>query len=197
MKNLLPKISICIPVYDMPNSDFFLKRCLDSIEKQTFTDFEVVITQDGKMAENTNSAIKKAKGELIKILFMDDFLAHENSLQKIVDCFAGRWLVTGCDNDLNSEPHLPSWNDQMISGVNTIGSPSVLTIKNEDPLLFDENMTWLLDCDYYQRMYKKFGVPLFLNDINVTIGVGDHQATNLMGDQVKINEHIMMQQKYG
>jgi hypothetical protein len=128
---------------------------------------------------------------------MDDFLAHENSLQEIVDHFAGRWMVTGCNNDYNYAPHLPSWNDQIVSGVNTIGSPSVLIIRNEDPLLFDEKMTWLLDCDYYQRMYKKFGIPTFLNDINVTIGVGEHQATNLMGDQVKLNEHILMQEKYG
>lgn len=193
----MPRISIVIPVYDMPNGDSFLKRCLDSIEKQTFKDYEVVITNDGKMAENTNSGIKKATGELIKILFMDDYLTHENSLQLINDNFAGRWLVTGCKHDPVGEDHLPSWNDNMKIGVNTIGSPSVLTIKNEDPFLFDESMTWLLDCDLYQRYYDKYGLPTILNDLNVTIGVGEHQATNRMGDQIKTNEYFLMQQKHG
>lgn len=196
MSKSSPKISIAIPVYDMPNSSFFINRCLDSIEKQTFRDFEVVITQEGKMAENTNAAIKKSKGELIKILYMDDYLAHENALQVIVDNFAGRWLVTGCRQDPGTHTHFPTWNDQITTGVNTIGSPSVLTIRNEDPLLFDETMTWLLDCDLYQRYYDKYGSPIFLNDINVVIGVGEHQSTHLMGEEVKIKEHIYMAQKY-
>lgn len=192
----LPRISIVVPVYPMPNGDFFLKRCLDSIKSQTFKDYEVIITNDGKMAENTNSGIKKSTGELIKILFMDDYFAHENALQIIVDNFAGRWLVTGCTHDPGGNEHLPQWSDLMATGVNTIGSPSVLTIKNENPLLFDEEMTWLLDCDLYKRYYDKYGKPTILNDINVAIGVGEHQSTHLMGEQVKINEHIYMAQKY-
>ncbi len=194
-----PKISVAVPVYDMPNGDFFMKRLIKSLEEQTFKDFELVITQEGKMAENTNAAIKKSKGELIKILYMDDYLAHPNALQVIVDNFAGRWMVTGCNHD-NGEfvynTHIPYWNDLIHTGANTIGSPSVMTIKNEDPLLFDEEMTWLLDCDYYRRMYERFGQPYFLDDINVTIGVGEHQMTNLMGEDIKINEHRYMQQKY-
>ena len=74
-------ISICIPYYpQMKNADFFMKRCLDSIEKQTYKDYEIVITDQGKMAENTNTAIKQAKGEIIKILFMDDYLKDENRI---------------------------------------------------------------------------------------------------------------------
>lgn len=194
-----PKISIAVPVYDMPNGDFFMKRLIKSLEEQTFKDFELVITQEGKMAENTNAAIKKSRGELIKILYMDDYLAHPNALQMIVDNFTGNWLVTGCNHDYQGEihnTHIPYWNNEMSKGANTIGSPSVLTIKNEDPLLFDEEMTWLLDCDYYQRMYNKYGQPYFLNDINVTIGVGEHQMTHLMGEQIKLNEHRYMEQKY-
>jgi len=38
-----PKISIIIPVY---NSESFLRRCLNSIIKQTFADFEVILIND-------------------------------------------------------------------------------------------------------------------------------------------------------
>jgi glycosyltransferase involved in cell wall biosynthesis len=186
-----PKISIACPVYDMPNGDFFMKRLIKSLEQQTFTDFELVITQEGKMAENTNAAIKKSRGELIKILYMDDYLAHPDALKNIVDNFAGRWLVTGCNHDNGIEifnPHIPYWNPEMVKGANTIGSPSVLTIKNEDPLLFDETMTWLLDCHYYNQMYQKYGVPIFLNSIDVTIGLGPHQMTNILTEEEKERE---------
>lgn len=40
----MPKISIVTPVY---NTQKYLKKCLDSIQNQTFTDFEVILIDDG------------------------------------------------------------------------------------------------------------------------------------------------------
>lgn len=193
-----PKLSVAVPVYEMPNGDFFLERLLHSLKRQTFRDFEIVITRDGKMAENTNSAIKKSKGELIKILYQDDFLAHENALQQIADNFELGWLVTGCthfDGEEYINDHQPSYNHD-IHLINTIGSPSVLTIENYNPIFFDETMTWLLDGEYYRRLFERYGEPTILDDINVVIGLGPHQATNTMGDEVKEREKVYMAQKY-
>lgn len=39
-----PLFSIIIPIY---NSERFLRRCLDSILTQTFTDYEVILIDDG------------------------------------------------------------------------------------------------------------------------------------------------------
>lgn len=196
--NLKPKISIAVPFYSgMKNAEYFLKRCLESITKQTFKDYEIVVTEDGKMAENTNSAIKKSKGELIKILYMDDFFNDEHSLQDIVDHFSDEdnWLVTGCGHT-EGGLHFPTYNDQ-IQIKNTIGSPSVLTIRNDNPLLFDESMTWMLDCDYYKRLYARYGEPKILNTLNVILGTGDHQTTNILSDEIKNNEHEYMLKKHG
>ena len=193
------KLSIAVPVHNMPNKDFFLGRLLDSLDKQTFRDFEVVVTAEGKMAENTNAAIKKSKGELIKILYMDDYLAHENSLQEIVDAWQGGWLVSGCQHDDGvtvGNPHMPTYNSKIKTGNNTIGSPSVLTIENVYPLLFDEEMSWLLDCDYYHRLYERFGEPTILPTLNVNIGIGDHQTTHIMTNEQKLQEHNYIHEKY-
>jgi len=193
-----PLISICIPIYDMPNGDFFLKRCIDSIMAQTYKNYEIVITKDGKMAENSNSAIKKAKGDLIKILYMDDYLATPNSLQEIVDNFKGDWLVTGClhdDDGVVGRPHYAEMNPN-ITTENSIGSPSVLTIRKGLDMYFDENLGWLLDCDLYKRLFDKYGEPDILDELNVVIGCGYHQATNLMGQKVKNDEHNYMLNKY-
>jgi len=46
-----PLISICIPVY---NSETFLPLCLESIAKQDFTDFEVLVLNDGGSARDAN-----------------------------------------------------------------------------------------------------------------------------------------------
>src|SRR3990167_8083106 len=92
-----PKISVVVPFhFGMKNWQLFLTRCLESIEEQTFKDYEVILTKSGKMAENTNRAIQGAKGEIIKILYVDDYLAHPESLKNIAENFKGGWLVTGC-----------------------------------------------------------------------------------------------------
>jgi hypothetical protein len=196
----MPKLSIAVPVYsEMPNGDFFYRRLVKSLDKQTFKDWELVVTKSGKMAHNTNEAIKRSEGEYIKILYQDDYLRHKDALQAIVDALDGQdWLVTGCNHDDGTElfnNHLPTLTG-IPNNINTIGSPSVLTIRNYEPLLFDERMSWTLDLDYYKRMLDKFGVPVFLNDINVTIGIGNHQTTNILTNEEKEKEHLLMQYKY-
>lgn len=194
-----PHVSIAIPVYKgMENGDFFLERCLNSIRMQSYQDFEIVITDKGKMAENTNNAIKACKGDIIKVLYQDDYFAHKDSLKRIVEAFKGGWLVTGCEHDdgiSRERPHLAEWNEN-IHIKNTIGSPSVLTIENIKPLMFDETMTWMLDCDYYKRLYERYGPPTILDDINVVIGVGEHQTTAILSDEIKNNELEYMYEKH-
>ena len=52
-------ISILIPIYNTPIK--FIKECFDSIEKQTYKEFEVIIVNDGSNKKTTNylSKIKK------------------------------------------------------------------------------------------------------------------------------------------
>lgn len=40
----MPKISVIVPVY---NTEQYLPRCIDSILSQTFTDFELLLIDDG------------------------------------------------------------------------------------------------------------------------------------------------------
>lgn len=216
-------ITVAIPVSKIENGAFYFTRLLDSLWRQSFQDFEIVVTDNSDddelmniciayngwieyyrnpikgMAQNTNEAIRRSKGELIKIIYMDDYLAHDNSLLKILTHFEGQWLVSGCLHDDGLEvfkPHIPHYSQDIQFGHNTIGSPSVLTIRNQNPLLFDEEMTWLLDCDYYKRMYDLYGEPTILKDKNVIIGLHPGQATHTMGQERKLLEHEYMNKKY-
>jgi len=219
------KLSCAIPTHSMKDSGYFFRRLLDSLWNQSFQDFEIVVTDNSDdnvikeicewyrtgikyfrnpikgMAQNTNEAIRRAKGELIKILYMDDYMAHDDALEKIVKHFKGQWLVSGCTHirvgeNYTHQIHVPYYSDEISKGQNTIGSPSVLTIKNENPLIFDENMTWTLDIDYYKRMYDLYGEPTILKDINVVIGLHLGQMTNLLTDEYKLSEQNYMLKKY-
>lgn len=186
----------------MENGDYFLQRLQDSLDAQTFQDFEVIYTRDGLMAHNTNSAIKKAKGDIVKVLYMDDFLWSKDALQEVHNAFTNHigWYASGCvhtdDGIAFSAPHVPSYNEQIHTGNNTIGSPSVVAFENDDPLLFDENLSWLLDCDLYARLHKRYGPPMLNPALHVAIGIGPHQTTYKLTDEQKKNEHGYLARKY-
>ena len=193
MKN--PRISIVIPIHDMDDGEFFLWRCVNSIARQSFKDFEIVITKEGKMAENTNAGIKRARGDIVKILFMDDYFSHENALSEIALAFenpAVRWFITGTDNNPN-----PEWTYDIETGNNRLGSPSALSFRNYEPLLFDECMSWMLDCDLYRRLYDRYGLPYIYPSVSVSIGIGPHQMTQKLTDFEKLQEQKLILEKHG
>jgi hypothetical protein len=185
----------------MQNAEYFLDRLMVSLAKQTFQDYELIITKEGKMAENTNAAIKKAKGEIVKLLYMDDFFYSPDALKHIHENFKGGWMASGCvhttDGSEFFNPHYPSYNQDIGKGVNTIGSPSVVAFANEDPLLFDENLSWLLDCELYERLYARYGDPTILPYLDIGMGLGEHQTTHILTDQEKQAEHEYLTNRHG
>lgn len=186
-----PKISICVPIHDMKNGEFFLWRLVNSLTEQTFKDWELIITKDGKMAENTNSGIKRARGELIKIMYLDDYFTGKDSLDIMVNGMSGDWMIVGTED--NPAPH---WTEDIETGNNKLGSPSALIFRNDRPLLFDERMSWLLDCDLYKRLHERYGLPTILNGNLITLGKHDGQMTHILTEEEKLAEHELIKQKY-
>lgn len=213
MKNN-PHISICIPTYEMGGKGpEFLRQSFDILIAQTFTDFNIIISdnaEDGsikkvcdeymdrlsinyykhagakEMCANTNNAMKHADGSIIKILFMDDFLYSNDSLEIISNNFdlkEDSWLASACIHTKNGKDfykvHYPTYHNYIQYGRNTIGTPSIITIKNEDLIFFDSKFKLTLqDCDYYKRLGDKFGKPKIIKDITVVIRIHAHSVTS-------------------
>lgn len=222
-------LSIALPTSEYGGlSSKFLVHNFEILRKQTFRDFEIVITDNSKnhdiehaifeyadlrikyfrnkedrgMTVNTNNAISRCSGELIKILFLDDFFYSRDSLKHIVDNFKPKdnWLVTACEHSKDGvtmeRPFYPWYNDAIHLGKNTISSPSVLTIRNKGHIKFDENLIWLMDCDYYKRLYSKFGPPKIVKEINVVNRIGQHQTTYTLPEEQKRKEIEYLLNKY-
>ena len=51
----MPKLSVIVPVY---NTEKYLRECIDSILAQTFTDFELILVDDGS-TDDSLSIIKE------------------------------------------------------------------------------------------------------------------------------------------
>lgn len=219
-----PKLSVAIPTSEMVDRDRLFKRLMRSLWNQSFQDFEIVVSDNSEddgieeicdfyktgiryfknpkqgMAQNHNNAIQKSEGEIIKIIQMDDYFAHDSALERIILNFNKEWMISACEHQLGKRrginPHYPKWSDDQLLGNNTLGGISTLTIKNDNPMFFDENMSWLVDCDLYQRYYDKFGEPVLLNDINVVVDLRDTRLTHTLSDELKAKEREYLIKKY-
>lgn len=103
-----PYISIIIPVY---NTYLYLEQCLNSIYSQTYTNYEVILVNDGSTdqspkvcdsyarkhnhtkvihkenggaADSRNIGLSRAKGEYIIFIDSDDFWSDRRCLEKLV-----------------------------------------------------------------------------------------------------------------
>jgi glycosyltransferase involved in cell wall biosynthesis len=223
----MSKITVAIPTSEMGGKGAeFLQQSLDILRRQSFTDFDIVITDNSDddvienvaadykeiygnltyyrnpnkgMAVNTNAAMNASTGEIIKVLYLDDYLAHDDALKDIVENFKGEWLVTACEHDSDGTrhtTHLPRYNPDIFTGMNTIGSQSVLAVKNGTQLFFDEELTWLLDCDLYKRYFDLYGAPVTVDKVNVVIRQHNEQATNTIPMSRKKWEYDYLIKKY-
>lgn len=107
-----PLISIGVPTYEMSGYGvYYLNELLETINNQTFDDFEVIISDHsvdskiknfinsssfnfkivyfknhkkiGNPSSNINKIIKESNGEYIKFLFQDDLLNGKKSIENI------------------------------------------------------------------------------------------------------------------
>ncbi|HPA58184.1 MAG TPA: glycosyltransferase family A protein, partial [bacterium] len=58
-----PLISAIIPVFNRPEQ---IKRAIDSVLKQTYKDFEIIVVDDGSTDET--SVVLKSYGDKIKVI---------------------------------------------------------------------------------------------------------------------------------
>lgn len=107
--SLAPKVSVCI---DSFNYGRFLPEAIESVLRQSFQDFEIIITDDRStddsfaiaqryaardprivavqnaqnlgMVRNRNACLALARGEFVKTLHADDFLVSNEALAKMV-----------------------------------------------------------------------------------------------------------------
>ena len=180
-------------------SDHSHNEGIEDLVKQYSEVFEIVYVKNtekrGNGPANTNNSLRHADGDIIKVMFQDDLLVNENALQIIHDMFKDddcKWIVNGCshtpDGKTFSREMVPSWNDKILEGVNTISSPSVLSIRNDDIPYFDEELVMLMDCEYYHQLYIKHGIPTIVSDILTSNRMHQHQISSMYNKN--INDEI-------
>lgn len=151
---------------------------------------------------NTNNAINNSSGDYIKLMNQDDFFKDDDSLDIIVNKLkeGHKWVLCGFTHKNLSTgdffntiiPSIKGDGNHLLLGQNTIGCPSVgLIPKNE---FFDVNVIYMIDCELWYQMFRKYGYPGVVEDIKIVIGVGNHTLTSQLTE--KQNEWLSQDIKY-
>ena len=154
----------------------------------------------GSSSANLNNALRNCNGKWIKILFQDDYLFDYDSLSNIYNYINVnpdiKWIATACEHSIDGyttyRPFYPRWNNMLYLGNNTISSPSVITIKNENIKFFNNNLIWLMDVEFYKRMYDSYGEPGYINEISVVNRTWNNSITNTVSEEVKRKEFLIV-----
>ena len=195
------RVSYCIPTHDHARCEQYMFDILYALAHQSYKDFELCISHQGdekrilralddywdllnitykrapqgNISTNTNNAMKMAEGDIIKILYSDDFILTSNLTEELDKAFTSdvKWAVTGFAHTLDNgrthyNPKIPVYNDRLLEGINTLSSPSILALRRGINEYFDEKLTMLMDCDMYYRLYKYHGDPVVLKDIHIS-----------------------------
>lgn len=233
-----PKVSICIPVYEMHGQGVsFLKDLLTSVKKQSYANIEIVISDHSKNDEiekfissifmefikrqvkllyyrfkekygnssaNMNNTLIHATGEIIKPMFQDDFFCNNECIYDIVKSLKDNpgsfWGGVGFIHTNESiggyyNDQVPYINKQILTGNNTFGCPTVSFFKKTN-LLFDENLIWLLDCEFYHNLRKNYGNPIIVKKTEVAIRVWTQSVSYEVSEETKASEGKYVLEKY-
>lgn len=231
------KVSVAIPCFEYNGKGvLYLSDIFRSIKFQSLKEIEVVIADQsvnneiekfcndnifdldivykrdlknrGNVAANTNLAMEMSSGEIVKLMYMDDFFFDNRSLEKIYNCLKNSdkiWLACGTnhtrDNGKTFDTNIiPRWNDNMLKsrGNNTMSGVSVIAYKNDNMnVKWDSKTCMLLDIDFYYSMRKKYGECLYFSSICVTQRVNEDALSSVISDKRVQEEFEYCRKKHG
>lgn len=103
-----PKISIIVPIY---NAEKYLSRCIDSILAQTFTDFELLLIDDGS-TDNSNKICDEYAKRNYRIKVFHKKNSGVSSARNVgLDNAIGEWICFSDSDDWMENNWLQSFMD--------------------------------------------------------------------------------------
>jgi len=222
----MTKISICIPVY---NQTKFLEKTLKSIQEQTFSEYQIVITDDSTNSDvlnlisrfdfkekliyvrnserlgspkNWNKCISIATGTYIKIMHHDDWFTNSDSLQLLYSTITAentnfifsdaKVIMANSYSETTYKPGLEKIkllrkNLNVLFYGNFIGAPSMTLYRRDSEIIFDHNLKWLVDVDFYIRYLRKHpGFSYTERTLLTIVSDADHTVTAICEDDKEI-----------
>ena len=149
----MPKVSIIVPIY---NSETHLSRCIDSILAQTYSDFELILVNDGSI-DNSGKICDEYAQKDSRIIVIHKENGGTSSARNIgLEKSHGEY-ITFVDSDDTIYPNYLctfSYNaDFEVAGLETIGSNNDINLPQTTLLLSNNNdiANWFIN--NYNALY--------------------------------------------
>lgn len=91
----MPKISVCIPTYNRAN---FLKYAVSSVLNQTYSDFELLICDDGS-TDNTSEVVSQWQDPRIRYIKHDQNIGRSQNMRSGFQASVGSYFIKFDDDD--------------------------------------------------------------------------------------------------
>ena len=228
--------SICVPVYTMKGGlcERFLIEYLSHLLFQTYRDFEVIVSDQSNdvelknicdifskvldikyvvntskiknAASNVNNAVRHASGEIVKLLYVDDFFVDEKALEKIKNAFDANenlnWLISGFTHSDQQRTkyfrtRIPRYDQKFVNGDNSTGNPSNYSVRRKYAIEMDENLLWVVDGEYFYRTFYYHGDPIMIKDVLVCFR--EHESSAFKSPELsslEAEERLYCTEKY-
>lgn len=185
----LPLISIIIPLY---NKELYIKKCLDSILSQTFSDFEIVIIDDGSFDNSGKIISDNFKNDLRIRYFQQENKGVSNARNRGIELSNGKFLIfidaddTISPNFLESiSSHLDTDDTIIIFGLTKVYHDKIIAVEVPRTGTFDK--TNILSDFAFQQ--KKNGIYGFISNKIISLKI-------VKDNQIKFDEKIHLMEDY-
>lgn len=137
---------------------------------------------------NWNSLIAMAGGKYVTLLHQDDFYVQHTVLERVLSALDGGdaqcavcsysiWKNSArrvlCNRKAHVRSFLPDFPQRSLI-INRIGHPSVVFFANRlKTILFDEDLCYFADTDWYARLWQAAGEPAFVADAEIGVEKGN------------------------
>ncbi|MBD2771890.1 glycosyltransferase family 2 protein [Iningainema tapete] len=93
--NIVPKVSVCIPTYNRAN---LLPFAIESVQKQTYQDFEIIVCDDGSQ-DSTPELMSQLTDNRIKYIRHGQNIGKSNNMRSGFDAAMGEYFIKFDDDD--------------------------------------------------------------------------------------------------
>ena len=143
----MPQVSIIVPVY---NTKKYLSQCIDSILAQTFTDFELILINDGSTDNSGKICDDYAKKDFRIVAIHKKNGGVSSARNKGIDFAKGEWIMFVDSDDYLSTTYLSAFSMDVTHDMEVCG----MEMMSNNNQLFCPKRTMLYDLDNMIDFYN-------------------------------------------